>query len=386
MNSDSANPYAPPTPLTTKPSLEKDIDGWPQPSEPIVFSGRVSQRGLEDYLRADGHIGCVGLSSMAIGCGGILLIFATQFAGLHFGAFAAGSMGILMVVVTVSTLKYRKLVYQTSNPEWNDPVQGSVQVTGIRLHRGFSTTFYQWDWYGDAVASTNMIGLLPATQLTAPLLITREMAPSDEDWGYLQQVAGVIRSSAARSRGGANRRDDNLTTIKNPRRSWTIEPPRDAIKFSGLVQNRDLARLPNRDRVRQRPLRTHFVIYSLVGFGGVLLAGCSGLLFEQVAILPVLAGLYFVAAILIGRRRQALGGEVFYLKGYAFDDGLVTDFGLAVSETTWPGLKRLTQDEDRMVLRRQNIDHFIIIRRDMFEDETAWDRFRVLIDTSLPIQ
>ena len=47
-----------------------------------------------------------------------------------------------------------------------------------------------------------------------------------------------------------------------------------------------------------------YLIYGLVAFAGLILAGCSGLLFNRIAILPVLVTIYVVAAIAIGRRRR----------------------------------------------------------------------------------
>ncbi len=383
MNPDSANPYAPPGPVAAQEEVRQSVAESLRKLGSIPFSGHVGDQELDEYLRADGHVGWARLTLLALGFGGIFA--ALPLLGAPFIAISAGAMGILLIVLTVSTPLYRRMMFKTANPDWDEMIRGSLEPEGVRLNREQNSTFYRWNWFGEPVTSRNLVALMPATQTAAPLLITREMIANVDDWDLLRQVTEEIGTIASQQETEDLRRDQNLRILKDQQRGWTFTPPPDAIAFEGIVWSDDYALLPRQYQTRIRPLRTYLVIYGLVAFVGLILAGCSGLLFEQIAIIPVLVTIYFVAAIAIGRRRRrgTSGDVIFYLRGYALQSSIVTDFGLAVSETVWPGLAMVVNQEQHVVLRRCGINNFVVIRNDMFADEDDWGRFRRLVREKL---
>ncbi len=378
MKPESPNPYAPPSPVAPEEEVRLGIAASVEQLGSVSFAGCVSPRELDEYLRADGHVGCARLMILVIGFGGIFSVL--PILGIPFLAISAGAMGLLGIAVTVSTLPYRRLMFINANPDWGELIRGSLQADGIHLSREHSSTYYHWNWYGEAITGENVIALLPATQTASPLLITREMLDGPDEWDRLKQVTRAFRSTASVGETEDLRRDENLRILKANERGWRFTPPADAIPFEGIVWSDDYERLPRQYRQRHRPIRTHLVIYGLVAFAGLILAGCSGVLFRQVAILPVLVAIYVIAAIGLGRRRHRGSGDViFYLRGYALDSSIVTDFGLAVSDTEWAGLSMVADEDQHVVLRRCSIHNFIVIRQDMLADEATWIQFRELL-------
>ncbi len=378
MGSQSSNPYAPPKQVSPREDARQDAAKSLEELGRVPFAGRVTEKELDEYLRADGHVGCARLLMLAAAFGGLLSTL--PMLGISFLAISVGGMGIVAIVLTVSTMPYRRLMFTNANPDWAEPIEGALQSEGIRLNRLHSSTYYHWNWYGETVISEHVVALIPATQAGAPLLITREMLSSQSAWEALQQVAKTIGNMSGDPKFEEVRREENLRILKDRKRGWTFSPPDDAIAFEGIVWSHDYALLPSAYRIRQRPLRTHLVNYGLVAFAGLLLAGCSGLIFSHLAVLPVLVGIYLLVAIAMGRRRRARRGQViFYLRGYASSESLVTDFGLAVSETKWHGLSEAGNQADHVVLKRDRVNNFIVIRRDMITDESTWNRFRQLV-------
>ena len=378
MGSQSTNPYAPPTPVSPREETRLDTATTLEQLGRVPLAGRVREQELDEYLRADGHVGCARLLMLGVAFGGLLSTL--PMLGIPFLAISVGGMGIVAIVLTVSTMPYRRLMFTNANPDWAEPIEGTVQAEGIRLNRIHSSTYYNWKWYGEAVISEHVVALLPATQAGSPLLITREMVASQSAWEALQQVAKSINNASGDPKSEEIRREENLRILKDGKRGWTFSPPADAIAFEGIVWSHDYALLPQAYRVRQRPLRTHLVNYGLTAFAALMLAGCSGLIFSHLAVLPSLVAIYLLVAVAMGRRARARRGQViFYLRGYASQESLVTDFGLAVSETKWPGLTAAGNQPDCVVLKRDRINNFIVIRRDMIAEGSTWNRFRDLV-------
>jgi Flp pilus assembly protein TadB len=302
MSSDSPNPYAPPNPLASQEEVLLGVAEAVEKLGTVAFAGNVRQHDLDEYLRADGHVGCARLLMLLIGFGGIFM--SLSVIGIPFLAISIGTTGILTIAVTVSTIPYRRRMFQNANPEWSETVNGSLRPDGVHVRRDLSSTYYHWNWFGEAITSENVIALLPATQAASPLLITRGMTVGLDEWDRLIQVTQAIGSTSKPGESEDQRRDQNLRILKDKQRGWRFTPPTDAIAFEGIVWSDDFQLLPRHYRRRERPARTYMVNYGLVGFMGLILAGCSGLLFAQIAIIPVLVSVYVVAAILLGRRRR----------------------------------------------------------------------------------
>lgn len=385
MNPDSPNPYAPPR---TAPSAEVPPDPIGDALEtlkaigPVPFEGQVTGADLDEYLRSDGHVGCARLAALAIGFGAILALL--PMLGMMFATIAVGLAGILAIVLTASTLPYRRMMFINANPDWADPIRGNISGEGIEVRRKHSTSEYRWNWYGEAVTSENVLTLVPATQPGTPLLITRDMMATHDAWDLIQRAGLALRREHDQEDGFERRRLENLRILRSGNRNWAAQAPKDAIPFEGIVWSDDWSRLPSAQQMRERPRRTYAVIYGLVACAGLVMAGCSGLLFDQIALLPMLVGLYVLIAIAWGRRRRARSRDVvFYLRGYASQACLATDFGLAVSETQWPGLRVVAAEQRHIVLQRIDQSNFIVIRHDMFSEESNWDRFRQLVEQQL---
>ena len=379
MSQDETNPYAPPStpqPDVAKPeSISDAVIGLGE----VKFAGAVGPNDLDAYLRVEGHVGCARMALLAIVLGTLLSAF--PFMGLTYFAIALGTMGCLLIILTVSTLPYRRLVFININPGWADPLSGHFGTEGIHVRRDFTNTFYRWNWFTEAVESDRVIALLPATQAASPLILTIDMFASADDWERLQVVASALRRRSAEPSQDDAIREENLQILRDQERDWTFTPPQDTIRFEGIVWSDDYNRLPRSAQQRERPMRTHFVIYGLLIFSGLILGGCSGVIFQRVALLPVVVAVYFFAAVAIGRRRQKrIRSVIYYLRGYAGSESLVTDFGLSVGETAWSGLKLEAQDETCLVLLRRNLNNFIVIRRDMIPDDGSWQRLSKMIN------
>jgi hypothetical protein len=336
---------------------------------------------LDEYLRHDGHVGCLRLASLAIG----FTIFFLMLAALGFGfqLISIGALGIVATILAVSTLAYRRLVFTNLNPEWNEAIQGTISPEGIRVVRSDSNTFYRWSWYGEAASSASVVALIPATQSGTPLLITREMLPTVEAWQAIKSAAGRIVSDTSEREASYVRRDQNVQVLKDRQREWSLNPPAEAICFEGIVWSDDLALVYPRTSRHLRPLRTHIVTGSLFVFAGLILAGCSGLLFDNPLFFVPLVVTYVVATVIIGRKRYRASREViYYLRGCASQSSVITDVGLAVSETNWPGLTLLLNRDHALVLQRKRIGNLIVIRRDMLADESAWMQLRELVQSN----
>ncbi len=132
-------------------------------------------------------------------------------------------------------------------------------------------------------------------------------------------------------------------------------------------------------------MRSYVVVVGLFFFGSFVVIAVSQLLFQQMAFLPafiltyiVLAGIGIVMRKM--RRRQVSGNVVYYLKAFATDSSLVTDFAITATTLDWSALRLVLRTTDVVVLRRREWIQFIVARRDMFASDADWKRFNELLE------
>jgi hypothetical protein len=375
------NPYAPPQTESfaevPAPSLEtlKQIG-------PIPYAGGPDERALDEFLYAYGHVDWGYLLVV-----GFVLTFVLLSVSLFMGGFllAFGGIGLVIIVLTVSTTSYRRLVFENINPRWNQPNHGALTAEGVRIDRKQSSAFFRWDWYGGAVISDQVVALLPATQPAQPLLITQAMLLKLDDWSRLLEVASAIGLVSDEAPIDNQHRQKNLRLLRRANRARSIAPPPGAIAFEGALDADDFQRLPDRFRWRERPLRSYAVIAGLFFFGSFVVIAISQSVFQQLAFLPafiliyaVLAGIGFAFRKL--RRRNVRSNAIYYLVAFATDTSLVIDFLITTTKVDWSALRLVSRTKDRIVLQRREWIQFIVARRDMFSSEEDWQRFNELVD------
>ncbi len=238
---DSLNPYAPPP--------TESFAEFPVPSletlervGPISFAGAPHEYALREFLRSHGHVGCAYLFVV-----GIVLTFVLFSVSVVAGGFplALGGIGIVMIVLTVSTTPYRRLVFESINPRWNQPTQGVLSTEGVRIQRENSSVFFRWDWFGGAVVSEQVVALLPATQAAQPILITQAMLVHLNDWSRLLEVAAAIGVVSDDAPIDDQQSAQNRRLLRQASRARSINPPQGAIAFEGVLSSDDFAASPS---------------------------------------------------------------------------------------------------------------------------------------------
>ena len=233
MNQTPTNPYAPPPsgvdvarPL---PSLETlDSHG------PIRFSGAMQDRDLDEFLRADGHVGCVTSIAQGLCLGIIALALLVQGGGLV--GLAIGTLGFFLVMSIVSTVHYRRLVFENENPDWAAVRHGELVADGIRLLEDEGTRFYRWLWYGDAIIADRWVVFVPANGTNQPVLVASDMLDQTADWDRVRDVAAAI-ALRLHTRGETRQHQKNLSRMRTPSRPRSIAVPPDALAWSGTVRS-----------------------------------------------------------------------------------------------------------------------------------------------------
>ncbi len=377
----SLNPYAPPQTESFAEAPAPSLDTLKQIG-PISYAGAPGERALDEFLYAYGHVDWGYLLVV-----GFVLTFVLLSVSLFMGSFliAFGGIGLVMIVLTVSTTFYRRLVFENINPRWNQPTHGALTAEGVRIDREQSSAFFRWDWYGGAVISDQVVALLPATQTAQPLMITQAMLVKPKDWSRLLEVASAIGIVSDEAPIDNQRRQKNLRLLRRANRRRSIEPPQGAIAFEGALDADDLQRLPDRYHWRERPLRSYAVVAGLFFFGSFVVIAISQSVFQQLAFLPVLI-LIYAALAGIGfalrklRKRNVRSNAIYYLVAFATDTSLVTDFVITTTTVDWSALRLVSRTKDRVVLGRREWIQFIVARRDMFASDADWQRFNELVD------
>jgi hypothetical protein len=285
------------------------------------------------------------------------------------------------VVVTVSTLRYRRLVFKNLNPQWDQPVRGEMNVDGIRRHYPNWSSFFRWDWFAGTVVGDDLVALVPATQTGQPLILTKSMFVGLEHW---DRVLGVCLAIGILSEDGDpsedRRRRQNLMILRQNNRSRSVEPPVGAIRFRGNMREGDFDEAPSRFRRRQRPLRTH-VINTVLGISLiVLLARVSDFVLDEMLLLPAVAMLYVLAMWIFAPSRYTNPHRrLYFLNGFATESALVCDFQIHVTEVPWSTLRLVKESNQLIMLRLQGVIQLIVLRADMFDSDEHWQRFRRLV-------
>ncbi len=348
---------------------------------PIPFSGTLNEDDIRTFLRREGDPGVFAPLMLVICFGLVGLVLFMQ--GGAYAAVAVGAIGLLLIAIVVSTLSYRRLLFINSNPHCFSPVKGELCVDGMYLYRDDVTTFFRWDWFGDALASERMVAFMPATQPDQPQLITLPMIQQADDWSRVLSAAVTPTTEGS----GERLRQRNLAMLRDRARERTREIPGGAIRFGGAVGSEDFAQLPSHQRRGHRSWRAKLVLGSLVACGALILAGASSIFFDRVAFLLGLAILYAVLAALgIAfrlRRRGTSRSMVYFMHAWATEVSIVIDYGVTVTEVKWQALRVALRNPSMMVLQRRDSIQVVIVRRDMFENDTEWKRFCVLVTQKL---
>ena len=380
MNSPDANPYAPPQTEVSRELPTPSIETL-EAHGPISFSGVVDQQDLNQYLRTDGHVGCAPMLGALI-CVGLILLFPLMVGG-GLAAIAIGALGIVVVTLSVSTIPYRRLVFQNINPDWRQPKQGQLRPDGVTIERAGTRIFYRWDWFDSAIVADRVVAFLPATQRGAPLLITQSMLTDLEYWIRVQQVAQAVAVTTIQSPDGDQRRYQNERILRDRHRPRTVEVPNGAVPFQGPLTAAELANVPGRFRPRQRPTRTYVVNTILIVHIGLILAGVSLLVFRGLLTLPIVVSLYIISAIFFGRwRSRESHAIVNYLNAFATPSSIVSDFAVTTADVPWSSLQVVLRTDDTVVLRRREWIQFVVARRKMFDSDDSWQQFKDWVDES----
>lgn len=379
MNHVSANPYAPPPTESSPPRPATSIDRMAELGR-LAFRGSVDEGALREFLRHDGHVSWG--RQLAIALGLALFVPAMAMMATVVLALAAAFMGIVLVMLVVSTMPYRRLVFQNINPHWAEPIEGELSSEGVQLRRRFATSFFRWDWFHEAIVGNQVVALIPATKSGQPILIARTMVSQQEQWEHLCDVARSVGVDSESNVALAQTRSQNLRMLRDKSRRRRVAVPAGAIAFEGILTIEDFDQIPRRLKQRSRPVRAYIVLSMLFFFGALFIAGISMAVFQQVLLLPALAILYIIAGALMGRlRRHKFDAQaVYYLKAIADQEGVTTDFEITTTTIPWHALMPTVWTADAVVLQRRDWQQFIVARRDMFADHQQWLRFNGLLE------
>ena len=383
LRADSNNPYAPPKAEPLKEILPQPIISLPE-NEPIRFSGRCTPQELNAYLRAYGHISLIRLTLVGMVLFGFLSFIAS--AGPAFAAISFGTIGFIGIVLTVSTLPYRRAVFVNLNPQWNQPVTGEISEQGIFMERNHNRVFYRWDWFDGAIFGNQVAAFIPATQTGHPVLIGLSMLNANSDskreqqWQLIHHITQSLGIVSDNSPVDEQRARQNDRILRERNREQSIVPNDDAVVFRGTLTKQDLTRITSEQRPRQRLTRSRIVTNGLLLFAATVLGGLSQVALGQFWILPGLLLIYTIAWHLHGRRRQRTlqTGTLYFLNAFANTETVCVDLGITSAIMPWRTLELVEENDAWIALRRRNWPQFIVARADMFRDLESWNRYREL--------
>ncbi|MFK8110858.1 MAG: hypothetical protein AB8B91_01570 [Rubripirellula sp.] len=377
------NPYAPPQSEPEHPdavAAEQSL----RLEAPIPFAGSPEPSDIRSFLYQCGHVGHGFLFMLGLTIGCILLYVLIAMSTIPATLIACGGLGLLLVVLVVSTVPYRSLVFRSTNLHWDEPVSGELTEEGIRLERSAVTTFFQWEWYCGCVVTSHFVAFLPATQTSQPLFVTRSMLTRLGDWERLEAIVefvGTLREPSANAdrAGERNRRKLRAKRNFNP-----ASVPDGAVPFVGQLTPNHFSEIPTRVRRREKPVRSQLVIATLVTSMAAVVIGVAILIgihfdsllrnFVSYLVLGYVA--YWVIAFL---RNRGQDKPIYYVNAYADETFVVSDFGLTKTTVPWAYLGVVQQSDEMVVLQRQGWLQFTIARREMFASENLWERFRELV-------
>ena len=378
-----ANPYSPPTEACHQESPPARVTLLSGQS--IRFSGHPDQKELDDYLRAHAYISLPKL--LLTGFASTLLLVVLATLGAPFVLISIGILGMLVITLTVSTLPYRRIVFDNLNPNWSDPVEGEIKQDGIALRFGDAATSYRWDWFCCVVLGKNSAAFLPATQTGNPLFVTRRMLRCDSEterdqlWLEIVQVAESLGLLTDQQAIDDRLRSQIARLLRDTNRDRTIVPPHESIPFQGKFTTSDLTRVSGRSSDPTKLLRSRLVSNSLLVFAAIGLSGISELILGHYWMLPALLFCYVIAWHAYGirwRKRLKSPTLLYYLHGFAEEDSLTLDLAVYVTTIPWTSLQLVQDDDDFLAFRRPHRTQLLAARSNMFASPEDWRRFRKL--------
>lgn len=387
------NPYQPPA---TTSALEAQSLIWDIGDEgPIRFAGKPTDEDLDHYLTVHDSVGCVGI-------GLCVWVFLFVLAWLVFSGIAGATaivVGIALIVAItglVSTKFYRRMTFISMNPNWQGEVSGEMRADGVWIDREHCQVFLRWDCLDDVVAGDSFVGLLMMPHVSESLIIGEEMLQRPVNEQHVNRFVREIRQQLI-SRGGVDTRRHFLDALlREPQRARSLEVPSDAIAFSGPVFRKELAaaRTTSIDEDteskktggRSRVSRPIIVIASLV-LGLALILG--GILHAILPHDPLLAHMLTYSLLAIGwftyrlkAKQQDPGTVIQFLHAYADHKGVTSDGHAITTHLPWSHIRLLSHEPERIVLRHSQSRRIMVIRHDMFSDESHWDGFVNLVADS----
>jgi hypothetical protein len=323
----------------------------------------------------------------AAGVGLILLSLAIAVGGA-IGLMFLGILGWLGLMLVTSLLPYRRSVFTSGNPTWDWPVRGELNVDGLAMHRQDAESRYRWDWFGGTIVHDQVVAFLPALHPHQPLLFTPAMMSQLDDWDRLVGVARTLGAAIDPMSTSESRKYDNRAIIRSRKRTRSIAVPVDAIPFEGVVSMGDLKHLPPVMLRRNRPTRAYLLIAGLAIFASFVVIGTARISGFDVLVptfLVILVALPLLMLFLVRRIRslRSVGDTIYYLTGFADDEGVTTDFGVTSTFVPWHALRLSEINDEAVAMSRPGIRQFIVARNDMFDTPPQWMRFQELVRRKL---
>lgn len=382
-SSHRTNPYSPPSEACYQES--PPARGTLPSGTSIRFSGHPNREEVDDYLRADAYISLPQL--VLTGFASTLLLLALATIGAPFAMISIGMLGMIVITLAVSSLSYRRVVFENLNPNWSDRVEGEIQQDGITLCLKNATTRYRWDWFCGVALGKCSAAFLPTTQTGIPLLVTRRMlqcsseSERDRRWIEVVQVAESLGRITDQQAIDNRLETQTARLLRDTRRDRTIIPPRESIPFQGKFTSRDLARVSGRSTDYTKLLRSRLVSNSLLIFAAIGLAGLSKLMLDHYWTLPAFLLIYVLAWHAHGfrlRKRRTTPSLLYYLHGFAEEDAVTLDMAAYVTTIPWASFQLTNDDEDFLAFRRLNRPQILATRSNMFASAEDWRHFREL--------
>ena len=378
------NPYQPPTisddstpPLIASfDTINLELDD----KTPIPFSGSADEGDLGQFLKSYDSLGTLPITiGVVFAC--MLQFWAVMISGIFAVVVASG---ILMAIIAVlaSSRWYRSIVFTSNYPTWRDHSEGELTAEGIHLRRETETSFYRWSWFSGVVVCDGMVGFVPAEDSEMPTLISAQMLPSSVPFVRLAafaRSAKVVCEGEFESGGisWANRQ-----VMREPKRERSVVPPSNAVLFQGPVTGLDLKDLSQQIASGKPTIRARAIRLVLMLGVAICVLGLVSLLsrapnMRGIILISVLGGSLLLLINLKTRRRAAMmtvDNFLYFLIGHANDEGLTTDFFVAVTTIPWSNIAIQFESSNRLLLRQKSSRKVLIVRRDMCESEADWQR------------
>ncbi|MAI72364.1 MAG: hypothetical protein CMM01_15830 [Rhodopirellula sp.] len=379
---ESVNPYEPPI----ADAAIGNADETHESQLDVELVGRPTDEELQAFLaeeKSGNLVGLLGLLGFLIMP---LLVVVIQHFLLGLLAIVGGVCGLILFMYIVSGVRYRAGVFKNEFPQWDAFDGGRIDSDGVTVFEGDSWSMFHWEWFSHVIVCKNVISFMPNLKSKCPVLIGQKMvcpgvsANVVGEWERVSKDAVELlertRSAFYKNRLAIDpsQARSNMALICNRQRRRTVSVEAGAFPFSGDVSTADLERIPRGNAGLKRTRRSRLVLASVLLFGGLIVSGISELWLDAFWILLVFYFMLILSWTIRAwtTRVDATARRYCFILGYATDERLVIDLGIAVSSFAWRDMKLLANVGDLLAIKAGRRGPVVVLRPDMFQNPEQW--------------